>query len=66
MIVGGTAFGARGDDWRTAPGVMVPTVLSTVLGGKGYTTADQQIILGVLVLLVVAGYGRDARLRDRV
>ena len=29
------------------------TVLSTVLVGKGYTTADQQIIFGVLILLVV-------------
>jgi ribose transport system permease protein len=66
VIVGGTAFGARGDYWRTVLGAIVLTVLSTVLVGKGYTTADQQIIFGVLILLVVAGYGRDARLRDRV
>ena len=66
VIVGGTAFGARGDYWRTVLGAIVLTVLSTVLVGKGYTTADQQIIFGVLILLVVAGYGRDARLRDRI
>lgn len=66
VIVGGTAFGARGDYWRTVLGAIVLTVLSTVLVGKGYSTADQQIIFGVLILLVVAGYGRDARLRDRV
>lgn len=66
VIVGGTAFGARGDYWRTVLGAIVLTVLSTVLVGKGYSTADQQIIFGVLILLVVAGYGRDGRLRDRV
>jgi ribose transport system permease protein len=66
VIVGGTAFGARGDYWRTVLGAIVLTVLSTVLVGKGYTTADQQIIFGVLILVVVAGYGREARLRDRV
>ena len=34
------------------------TVLTTVLVGKGYSNADQQIIFGLLILLVVAGYGR--------
>ncbi len=66
MIVGGTSFGARGGYWRTVLGALVLTVLSTQLVGKGYSTADQQIIFGVLILIVVAGYGRDARLRDRV
>jgi ribose transport system permease protein len=66
VIVGGTSFGARGDYWRTVLGALVLTVLSTLLVGKGYSTADQQIIFGVLILIVVAGYGRDARLRDRV
>jgi ribose transport system permease protein len=66
VIVGGTAFGARGNYWRTVLGAIVLTVLSTVLVGKGYTTADQQIIFGVLILVVVAGYGREPRLRDRV
>ncbi|MBV9417395.1 MAG: ABC transporter permease [Solirubrobacterales bacterium] len=66
VIVGGTAFGARGDYWRTVLGALVLTVLSTVLVGKGYSNADQQIIFGVLILVVVAGYGREARLRDRI
>ena len=66
VIVGGTAFGARGDYWKTVLGALLLTVLSTVLVGKGYSTADQEIIFGLLILLVVAGYGRDARLRDRV
>lgn len=66
VIVGGTAFGARGDYWRTVLGALVLTVLSTVLVGKGYSTADQQIIFGLLILLVVAGYGRGPRMRDRL
>jgi len=66
VIVGGTAFGARGDYWKTALGALVLTVLSTVLIGKGYSNADQQIIFGLLILLMVAGYGRGPRLRDRI
>ncbi|MBV9003988.1 MAG: ABC transporter permease [Solirubrobacterales bacterium] len=66
VIVGGTAFGARGDYWRTVLGALVLTVLSTVLVGKGYSSADQQIIFGILILVVVAGYGRELRLRDRI
>jgi ribose transport system permease protein len=51
VIVGGTAFGARGDYWRTVLGALLLTVLSSVLVGKGYTNADQQIIFGVLILV---------------
>ena len=47
-------------------GALLLTVLSNVLVGKGYTNADQQIIFGVLILVVVTGYGRDPRPRDRV
>ena len=66
VIVGGTAFGARGDYWKTVLGALLLTVLSTVLVGKGYSSADQQIIFGVLILIVVAGYGRGPRMRDRI
>ena len=66
VIVGGTAFGARGNYWKTVIGALVLTVLSTVLLGKGYSNADQQMVYGVIILAVVGGYGRDARLRDRI
>jgi ribose transport system permease protein len=67
VIVGGTTFmGARGDYTHTVVGALILTVLTTILVGKGYDPADQQIVFGVLILLVVAGYGRERRLRDRV
>jgi len=67
VIVGGTTImGARGDYTHTVVGALILTVLTTILVGRGYDTADQQIVFGVLILIVVAGYGRDRRLRDRV
>jgi ribose transport system permease protein len=66
VIVGGTAFGGRGDYWKTVVGALLLTVLSTTLASKGYSAADQEIVFGVLILLVVGGYGRDRPLRDRV
>jgi ribose transport system permease protein len=67
VIVGGTTImGARGDYTHTVLGALILTELTTILVGKGYETADQQIIFGVLILIVVAGYGRDTRIRDRV
>lgn len=67
VIVGGSTFmGARGDYTHTVVGALILTVLTTVLIGHGVSPADQQILFGVLILLVVAGYGRDRRLQDRV
>lgn len=67
VIVGGTTFmGSRGDYSHTVIGALILTELTTILVGRGYSTADQQIIFGVLILVVVAGYGRERRLRDRV
>jgi ribose transport system permease protein len=67
VIVGGTTFmGARGDYTHTVIGALFLTALTTVLLGKGADAADQQIVFGLLILIVVAGYGRDRRLRDRV
>ncbi len=67
VIVGGTTImGARGDYTHTVLGALILTELTTILVGHGYDTADQQIIFGVLILIVVAGYGRDRRLRDTI
>ena len=47
-------------------GALTLLVLSTILSGKGYSWADQQIAYGVLILLAVFAYGRDRRLADRI
>lgn len=67
VIVGGTVFmGARGDYTHTVVGALILTELTTILIGRGYELAEQQIIFGLLILVVVAAYGRDRRLRDRI
>jgi ribose transport system permease protein len=66
VIVGGTAFGAKGDYWRTVLGALVLVVLTTVLVGHGLSEAAQQILYGTVILIVVVGYGRDRRLRDQL
>jgi ribose transport system permease protein len=66
VIVGGTVFGARGDYWRTVLGTLLLIELSVVMIGHGATSADQQILFGVLILVVVAFYARTRRVADRV
>lgn len=66
-IIGGTAWaGSRGDYTHTVVGVLILTVLTTILVGRDYESAERHIIFGVLILVVVAGYGRDTPLRNRV
>jgi ribose transport system permease protein len=67
VIVGGTTImGARGDYTHTVIGALILTVLTTLLVGHDVDSATQQIIFGALILVVVAGYGRERRLRDRI
>jgi ribose transport system permease protein len=66
VIVGGTAFGARGDYLRTVLGTLLLIVLAQVMIGHGFDYADQTILYGALILVVVGIYGRDRRLRDQV
>jgi ribose transport system permease protein len=67
VVIGGTAIGgARGDYAHTVVGALILTVLTTILVGRGYDAADQQIIFGVLILLVVAAFGRERAVRDDV
>jgi ribose transport system permease protein len=66
VIVGGTIFGGPGDYTRTSVGALFLTVLITVLVGHGATQADQYIIYGAIILVALAVYGRQRRLRDRL
>jgi ribose transport system permease protein len=67
VIIGGTAFfGARGDYSHTVLGALLMVELTTVLIGKGLSASVQQMLFGALILLVVALYGRQPRVRDRV
>jgi ribose transport system permease protein len=67
IIVGGTTvMGARGDYTHTVIGALIITELNAILTAHNLSSADQQILYGVLILLVVASYGRESRLSDRV
>lgn len=67
VIVGGTSLiGAVGDYWHTVLGSLILTVLTTILVGHSFGASAQQILLGIVILVVVATYGRDRALRDRL
>jgi ribose transport system permease protein len=66
VIVGGTVFGGPGDYTWTVVGALFLTVLNVVLVGHGATLAYQEIIYGLAILVAVAIYGRERRLRDRI
>lgn len=66
VVVGGTVVGARGDYIKSTAGVLLITVLNTVLVGHGFSKGDQQILFGLVILVSVVLYGRERRVRDRV
>ena len=66
VIVGGTMFGGRGDYWRTVLGALILTVVTYLLEAHNYSTGVQEMVYGVLIMIVVAAYGRERRVRDRV
>jgi ribose transport system permease protein len=61
VVIGGTSLlGGRGSYGLTVLGVAVLTVLSTLLVGLGLSTPAQQAVLGLLIIPMVALYGREA------
>jgi len=67
VIVGGTMLGtARGSYTRTVLGALLLTELTTILAGEGFDEGDTRILYGLALLLVVAAYGRQRRLNERV
>lgn len=66
VIVGGTTFGSvRGSYSRTAIGALLLTVLSIILVGEGLAEGESLVLYGLIILIALAIYGRDRRLRDR-
>ncbi|MGK0742436.1 ABC transporter permease [Leucobacter sp. Z1108] len=66
VFVGGTTFGSvRGGFTRTALGALILTVLSTIIVSQGLSEAQTRIVYGVIILGMVAIYGRERRVRDR-
>lgn len=66
VLVGGTTFGSiRGSYTRTAIGALLLVVLSTILIGEGISEGESRAFYGVIILVVLAIYGRERRLRDR-
>jgi ribose transport system permease protein len=66
VIVGGTMFGGRGDYWRTVLGALILTVVTYLLDAHNYSTGVQEMVYGLLIMIVVAAYGRERKIRDRV
>jgi ribose transport system permease protein len=66
VIVGGTMMGGRGDYLRTCLGALIVTALNFVIAVLNVDSATAQIVFGALILLTVALYGRERRMRDRV
>jgi ribose transport system permease protein len=67
VILGGTSLlGGRGGYGRTIAGTLMLTLAQLILVGRGVQQAQQQVALGVLIVLFVAVYGRDVHVRDRV
>jgi ribose transport system permease protein len=67
IVVGGTSLlGGRGGYGRTVVGTIVIIQLTTILLGKGASSAMQEALLGLLVILLVALYGREPAVAARL
>ncbi|MBD8554375.1 ABC transporter permease [Rhizobium sp. CFBP 8762] len=67
VVIGGTALiGGRGGFVGTLAGALVLIELRTLLIGMGLSEAMVQAALGVLILLLVAAYGRDQHIRTLI
>jgi ribose transport system permease protein len=67
VVVGGTSLlGGRGGIGRTLAGAIIVTQLTTLLLGVGLGAPMQETLLGLLMLVLVAVYGREAHVSARV
>jgi len=67
VVIGGTALiGGRGGFIGSLAGAIVLVELRTVLIGVGLSESMVQSALGVLILVLVAAYGRDQHIRNLI
>lgn len=67
VVVGGTSLlGGRGGPLQTVVGTVVLIQLTTLLVGFGLSSAAQQAILGLVIVAVVAFYGRERSIGERL
>jgi ribose transport system permease protein len=67
VVIGGTPIiGGRGGYARTVAGCFIITELTMLLIGLGLDEAAQQVSLGVLIIVLVAIYGRETHVRMQI
>jgi ribose transport system permease protein len=67
VVIGGTSLiGARGGYARTVLGAIILTEITTLLVANNFNAALQQALLGVIILAVVATYGREPHVSARL
>jgi ribose transport system permease protein len=67
VVIGGTPIiGGRGGYLRTVAGCFIITQLTMLLIGLGLSEAAQQVCLGILIVVLVAIYGREMHVRMQI
>ncbi len=67
VVIGGTSLmGGMGGYARTALGAIVLILLGTLLLAQGVQSTLIQAATGVLIIVLVSIYGREAKLRDTI
>ncbi len=65
VVVGGTSIlGGSGGYVGTIAGAIIITLLQNVLSIENRSQADQQILFGLIVLIMLFIYGREAKVRE--
>ncbi|MDX3977413.1 ABC transporter permease [Shinella sp.] len=67
VVIGGTSLlGGAGGYGATVLGVLVLTVLTSILVGLGLSFASQQAVVGLIIIPMVAIYARAPHLRNQI
>lgn len=67
VIIGGTSLlGGRGGYGRTVLGALIVAELTTLLVGVGFNASFQELVLGVLVIVLMSTYGRELKIAAKV